>query len=297
MKRFYLVVPFLLIPLLLGGCGPRPEMGTVVNRMMVSMSQVKQLEAVGQLKLAGTSDTAVFGGLKELMAEFTAKADIANLDNLKFSLLFNLSGQAAEGNTKIAAEVRGLSDYTYFRIQEATTPSSVPLSLTSDARWYKVKNPETSTSNILGGGTRLTNDDGLKIRDLIKNAQLFTVQTVLGDETIKGVRSYHVAALIDQGALANLLTAIQAATNGRVKLDSVSTTKLATDYTYDLWISKRDYRLVKLVAHGNLAAAGQSESIVEVVLSRFDNPVSVAAPSEVKEFNLNDLLKSPLGQL
>jgi hypothetical protein len=272
-------------------------MGAVVDRMMVNMSQVEQLEAVGQLKLTGTSDTAVFNGLKELATDFTAKIDLADLDNLRFSLLLNLSGQAPEGSTKIGAELRGLPDYTYFRIQEAQTPSDVPLSLTPDARWYKVKNPEPSTGDVLGGGGRLTNEDGLKIRELIKTTKLFTVQTILGDETIKGVRSYHLAALIDRDALSNLLDAIQAVTNERVKLDRSAALKLATDYTYDLWISKRDCHLVKLTAHGNLAAAGQSESVIEVFLSRFDSPISVAAPSEVKEFNLNDLLKSPLGQL
>ncbi|MFA5270159.1 MAG: hypothetical protein WC400_00885 [Patescibacteria group bacterium] len=272
-------------------------MGVIVDRMMVSMSEVNQLEAAGQLKLAGASDTAIFNGLKELVADFTAKVDLSNLDNLKFSLLFDLSGQAPDGNTKISAELRGLPEYTYFRVQESNVPSSASLSLTPDARWYKVKNPEATVGNILGGGGRLTNEDGIKIRELLKTAQLFTVQTVLGDETIKSVRCYHLAVLIDRDALGSLLDAVQAVTNERVKFDRSAALKLATDYTYDLWISKRDYHLAKLVARGNLSTAGQSESALDITFSRLNSPVSVAAPSEVKEFNLSDLLQSSLGQL
>lgn len=296
MNRRHLIIPILLIPLLLGGCGPQLGTGDVVDRMMANLSQVQQLDAAGQLKLAGTSDTSVFNGLKELVADFTARIDLADLDNLKFSLMLNLSGQAPEGGTTIGAEIRGLPEYTYFRIQEAKTPSSTPLSLTPDARWYKVKNPENSSGNVLGGGSRLTNEDGLKIRELLKAAKLFTVQTVLADETIKGVRSYHLAALIDRDTLNNLIADIETATNERVKLNRETVLKLATDYTYDLWISKRDYHLVKLIARGNLAPAGQSESVLEVLLSRFDSPVSVVAPSEVKEFSIDSLLKSSLGQ-
>lgn len=265
--------------------------------MMESLSQIKQVEATGQLKLSGNSDTDIFNGLKELIANFTAKVNLVNLDGLKFSLALNLSGQAPEGTTKIGAEIRGLPDYTYFRIQEANTPDGSLLSLAPDARWYKVKNPESNTGNILGGGGRLTSDDGLKIRELIKSAKLFTIQTILGDETIKGVRSYHLAALIDQTALLNLVDAVKSVTHNRVALDRSKALLLATDYTYDLWISKRDYRLVKLIAHGNLAAAGRSESVLEVFLSNFNSPINVVSPSEVREFNLNDLLKAPLNPL
>lgn len=297
MNRPYLITLILLIPLLLGGCGPQVEMGVIVDRMMVKLSETKQTEATGQLKLAGASDTAVFDGLKELTANFTAKVDLSDFDELRFSLALDLMGQAPEGVTQIGAEVRGLPDYTYFRVKEANTPTTSPLSITPDARWYKVKNPEVNGGNVLGGGNRLTNEDGLKIRALIKSAKLFTVQTVLADEVIKGVRSYHLAALIDQTAFSDLLNAIQSATNDRVTLDRSQIMKLSTNYTYDLWISKRDYRLVKLVAQGNLSAAGQSESMLEILFSRFDSPVGVVAPSEVKEFNINDLLKSPLGQM
>ncbi|OGB74792.1 hypothetical protein A2810_00565 [candidate division Kazan bacterium RIFCSPHIGHO2_01_FULL_49_10] len=297
MTRPYLIITVLLLPLLLSGCGPQVELGVAVDRMMEKLSEVKQVEAVGQLKLVGESETAIFNGLKELVADFTAKADFANLDKLRFSLTLNLSGQAPEGATKIGAEIRGLPDYTYFRVKEANAPSGSPLSITSDARWYKVKNPEVSSGNVLGGGNRLTNEDGIKIRELIRSAKLFTVQTVLSDEVIKGVRSYHLAALIDQSALSDLLDAIQLVTGERVVLDRAKLMRLASDYTYDLYISRRDYHLVKLIAHGNLSTAGQSESVLEILFSRFDSPVGVVAPSEVKEFNINDLLKSPLGQL
>lgn len=290
-----LAVAFLVF---LSGCGVKLDTSTVLEQMMVGMSEVKQFDAVGQLKLSGNSETALFNGLKQLAAAFNGRIDLANLDALKFSFQLDLSGTGAEGDTRIAAEIRGLPDYTYFRVSEANTPANLPLTLKPDARWYKVRNvTEQATGEVLGGGWRLTNPEGAKLREAVKGLKLFTVQTVLGEETIKGTRCYHFAALIDQAAWGSLLDNLSNVTNGQLKFDRSAAMRLATDYTYDLWIGKRDHRLAKLIARGNLAPAGQSESALEVNLSRFNSPVSVVAPSEVKEFTLDSLLQSPLGQL
>lgn len=298
-SRRIIILSIIVFPLLLGGCGVKLEPTVVLARMAESMSQVKQVVIEGQLKLSGNSDTAIFNSLQTLSAVFTGRVDINDPGALRYLIQLDLSGQGAEGSTKIGAEIRGLPDYTYFQVQEAKVPSSLPVSLTPDKRWYKVKNPEEGPAggNILGGGNRLTNAEGLQLRSLINNSRLFTAQTVLADETIKGVRTNHFAAMIDKTALANLLDGVQTATNGKIKPNREAALKLATDYTYDLWISRSDHRLIKLVAQGNLSPVGQSESMIELNFSRFDSPVSVAAPSEVKEFTLESLLKSPLGQL
>jgi hypothetical protein len=297
MDRSKINLLLVAIPLLLGGCGVKLEPAAILERMTEAMSQVNQVEVTGQLKLAGTSDTAVLNGLRELTADFSGKIDIADLDKLAYTLNLDLTGQGAEGNTQISTEVRGMPDYTYFRIKSASTPPNLPWSLTPDNRWYKVKNPDDSAGNVLGGGRRLTNAEGLQIRELIKNSHLFLVQTVLSPETVKGVRTHHLAVMLDRGAWGNWLDALAAITNDQLKPNREGALKLADNYTYDLWISQRDYHLVKLVARGNLSSAGQSELVLELNLSRFDSPVSVAVPSEVKEFTIESLLQSPLGNL
>jgi len=297
MNRIKINLLMIVLPLLLGGCGVKLTPTAILERMAEVMSQVNQVEVTGQLKLTGTSDTAVLNGLRELTADFSGKIDIANLDKLAYTLNLDLTGQGAEGDTQISAEVRGMPDYTYFRIKSASTPPNLPWSLTPDNRWYKVKNPDNSAGDVLGGGRRLTNAEGLQIRELIKNSRLFLVQTVLSPETVKGIRTYHLAVMLDRGAWGDWLDLLAAVTNDQLKPNREGALKLADNYTYDLWISQRDYHLIKLVAQGNLSPAGRSESVLELNLSRFDSPVSVAVPSEVKEFTIESLLQSPLGNL
>lgn len=297
MHRIKIGALFIALLLSLGGCGVKLSPAAALERMAEAMSQVNQVEMAGQLQLAGTTETAIFNGLRDLAADFTGKIDVANLDALYYTLDLTLTGQGEEGNTKVGGELRGLPDYTYFRVREAVTPPNSPLALTADDRWYKIKNPDDGAGDVLGSGRRLTEAEGLRIRELIKSSRLFSAQTVLSPETVKGARTYHFTAVLERGALSSWLDALQIILGDKLKFDREAMMKLADNYTYDLWISQRDYRLVKIIARENFSADGKPQATLELDLFHFDSPVNIAVPSEVQEFTLESLLRSPLGQL
>lgn len=284
--------------LLLGGCGlKRVDADVALLQMQTAMSQINQVGFVGSLQYAGAPNSSLFNGLQELVANFNGQVDLAQIDQLRYALTLDLAGQSAEGDTQLAAELRGLPDYTYLRLSQAKLPDNLPLAVSADSRWYKIKNDPSATGDILGGSQRLTAGEVAAVRELVNHSQLFVAQTTLPDTTIKGVRTYHLAALIDQSALASFLDQLASVTNRKLQIDRTTALQLATNYTYDLWISQRDYRLVQLLAQSNTAiSAGLNTTVLELSLNRFNLPLNIVPPSEVREFSLESLLRSSMGE-
>ncbi|OGB74204.1 hypothetical protein A2V68_00305 [candidate division Kazan bacterium RBG_13_50_9] len=290
----------LLATLSLGGCGVKTDPAVVLDRVSQAMSLTKQAAFVGQFNLSGDPEHNLFEGLSELSVRFEGRADLASLNGLQYLISLLVNGSSAEGSTRIGAEVRSFPDYNYFRITDVAIPLDLPFALTTDNKWYKVKRSSDSGANVLGSNPRLISDEEWEqVRGLIGSSRLFLTDQLLPDETVNGTRSYHLKVIIDRFALVGFLDQLDAITRGKLQLDRAAWMKLVDGYNYDLWITKRGYRLTRLKVAGTYIGdeLRQVDFDLSLNLTNFDTPVEVTRPSEVEDFSLQRLFGLPLGNL
>lgn len=264
------------------------------------MSMVKQFEFAGQFSLTGTSGHPVFEGLGDLNISFDGRANLSSLDSFSYLINLLVYGMSGNGSTQIGAEVRSFSDYNYFKITDIVMPLGLPFSLTTDNQWYKIRRSENGNADVLGANPRLITAAELEqIRALISHSRLFLADQRMPDETVNGVRSYHLRVIVDRFALDDFLDQLNQVTHGKLKLDKSVWMRIVDGYSYHLWITKRDYQLTKLEVQDAYVDESDQEIAfsVKLNLTQFDVPVNITRPSEVMEFSLPRLFGLPLGSL
>lgn len=292
----YLVFSVLAIAVGLSGCSSTVSPKLVLNNMHKSMSVVEQFEFSANVDLSGHSQREVLEGLTQLDLSVDGKINLTSLTDLQYLINLMINGQSDDGATRIGAEVKSFADYNYFRITDISLPLSLPFSLIADDHWYKVKKSSNSNSNVLGATTSITNDEFNEIRSLISNSSLFFIQQSLPDQTINGVRSYHLQATINEPSWNEFLTQLNSIIGNGSRVDIESLIQSLRKYTYDLWITRSDYRLTRIATKGIYPDASGNEINfeIEINLVNFGTPVSITRPSKIQEFKLDNLFGLPL---
>lgn len=284
----------------LPGCQKQVDAAATIEQMMKFCSDLKQISFAGQFNLVGASHFAAFNGLNDLDVDASGKVDLTNANNFKYSANLNVSGKSAEGSTRIGAEVRSLPDYNYFKVTDISVPLGLPFSLAADDKWYKIKKSALAEENTLGGNAKSLNDNEIaKIRNLIASANLFVTTQILPEEVVNNFTSYHFEAKINPAGLGSFLENLTAITHDKTTINIPYLVKLAESSSYDLWITKKNFGLVKLkITSLNNNEADLPNFKLELNLSQFNSPVEVKLPAAVtSDFSLEKFFGISLNNL
>ena len=286
----------LLSLLILGGCGIKTEEPPVVlGKMVQVMSKLEQGEFSGEFKLVGKSALPLLQGLQDLQITGTGRFNLADVSNLKYLLNLVISGMGSDGKTEIGAELRSFPDCNYFRITHIAMPLGLPFSLSADNKWYQIKS-SGQNQEWLGASQPITSEQMQQIRVLVAQSKLFNVVQKFSDETVNGARVYHWQVAFDGDVLQAFLKDWATIVNPVDNVDWKHWAAVLSDYNYEFWINKRDYRLMR----GNVKgwyedSAGQrADFTITVSLDKFNSAQSIERPTSVQEFNLRQLLGLPL---
>jgi len=300
MKKLYITISVILLTLVLSGCGAKTDPGFVLDQMEISMSTIEQMEFSGEFSLAGDTNQVILGDLSDLTVRLDGKIDLADFKNLKYLINFLVDGAGADGVTRLGAEVRSFADYNYFRVTDISMPLNLPFSLTTDDNWYKVKKSVSNSSNVLGVNSDLfTNKEFNQIRQLFRDSKFFVPYKILPDATVNSVRSYHIIATIDQKVLDRFIDQLDIIADGKLGIDKSFISQLLSGYQYNLWITRGEYRLTKLMVNGSYVGRDNNnlDFDAEINLTRFNIPMDNTRPSNVRDFSLDHLFGLPLGSL
>lgn len=299
MKQKYSLLFGGMFILVLGlvGCGIKTEEPQVVlEKMTKAMSQIEQMEFAGDFQLAGKSNLALLQGLNDLLISGSGKINLSDIKDLRYLLNVTISGMSSEGKTEIGAELRSFPDLNYFRLTDIAVPLGLPFSLSADNKWYKIKSNATDQNNILGGTTPLSNDQVVQMRQLIARSKLFNVVQKFPDETVAGVRTYHWQIAIAEVALRQLIDNWVNVTDSQDQINHQKLSVMLSDYNYEVWISKRDYHIVKAVVKGWYDSTDRQrvDFLVNISLNGFNTRQDISRPTNnAEDFNLRQLLGLP----
>jgi hypothetical protein len=295
-----LFVTLLLSCLALTGCQQQADPATILAQMMKFCSEIKQTSFTGQFNLVGASPVGIFNGLNDLSINATGRVDLASIDSFRYSANLNVSGRSAEGSTKIGAEIRSLPDYSYFKVTDISMPLGLPFSLATDDKWYKIKKSNLAEGNTLGASNKsLSDSEIIKIRELTTTANLFTVTQVLPEEVVNNLTTYHFKAKINPDDLSNFFEGLTEITDSKVSLDIPYLVKLGEGSSFDLWVAKKNFSLVKLkIMSLNNAEADLPNFKLDLNFSKFNSPVDVKPPATVtSDFSLEKFFGISLNNL
>jgi len=305
MNRLFMKYAYLALALIatlgLTGCSSQnvnPD--EVLSSMNQSMSGMEQVKVSGQFDLIGSTGQNIFEDLSDLSINLQGEFNLVDISNFKYTNNLTVEGEGEEGHTRLGAEIKSFPDYNYFRITDISIPLGLPFSLTSDNRWYKVRKNNSGEEALGSGPHALTDTESHNLRQLIAGTNFFDPIEVFSDATVNGFRSYHLSAVINQANLADFITNLAQVTNDKIKVDQ-SVIEVLANHKYDLWITKRDFRLTKLKVTGVYVSDdyGQINFDVELNLNNFDTPLDITIPSSenVQDFQLDSLFGLPLANL
>lgn len=300
MKKLCITISVILLTLILSGCGVKTDPGFVLDQMEISMSTIEQMEFSGEFSLTGDTNQVILGDLSDLTVRLDSEIDLADFENLKYLINFLVDGAGADGVTRLGAEVRSFADYNYFRVTDISIPLNLPFSLTTDDNWYKVKKSVSNGNNVLGVDLGLfTNKEFNQIRRLFRDSKFFVPYKTLPDATVNSMRSYHIIATINQEVLDRFIDQLDIIADGKLGINKSFISQLLSSYQYNLWITKGEYKLTKLMVNGSYVDRDNNDLgfEAEVNLTRFDIPMDITRPSNVQDFNLDHLFGLPLGSL
>jgi len=285
----------LLSLLILGGCGIKTEEPPIVlGKMTQTMSKLEQLEFSGEFNLVGNSTLPLLQGLQDLQITGNGVINLTDVNNLRYLLNLIIGGKGSEGNTEIGAELRSFPDCNYFRITRIALPLGLPFSLSADNKWYQIKSGGQNRE-WLGSAQPLTNEQMQQIRALVAQSKLFNVVQKLPDETVNGTRTYHWQVAIDSEILRVLLRDWANIATLAENVDLEKWTTMLSDYNYEFWINKRDYRLMRAQIEGwyDDASSQRADFTIKINLNKFNSVAAIERPSNVQEFDLRQLLGLP----
>jgi len=282
--------------LILGGCGIKPkEPPEVFAKMVQTMSKLEKAEFSGEFKLVGKSTVPLLQGLQDLQITGTGRVNLADAKNMKYLLNLLISGMSSEGKTEIGTELRSFPDCNYFRITSITLPLGLPFSLAADNKWYQIKS-SGQNKDWLGSTQPLENAQLQLIRSLIAQSQLFNVVQKFPDETVNGARVYHWQVDLSRDPLRQFLRDWVNITNLSDSTDIEHWETMLSGYTYEFWISKSDYRLMRASIKGWYDSQDHQrmDFTVKMTLNKLNTAVAIDQPTNVQEFNLRQLLGLPV---
>lgn len=280
----------------LSGCGSAISPEVVLDNMHKSMSVVEQFEFSGNIDLSGDLQEEILNGLTQLVVSIDGKIKMASLADLQYLISLMVDGQGSDGATRIGAEVKSFSDYNYFRMIDISLPLGLPFSLIADDQWYKVKKSYNDDPNVLGATRSITNVEFNQIKNLISNNSLFSIKQSLPEQTVNGVRSHHLLVTINESSWNELLSQLNSSISNGSKINTRQLIQLLGEYEYDLWITRQDHKLTRIATKG--VYINDNDNLInfeiEINLTGFNVPVEIVRPSEVHEYQLDNLFGLPL---
>ncbi|MFH0912149.1 MAG: hypothetical protein V1807_00605 [Patescibacteria group bacterium] len=280
---------------ILGGCAVKTKEPPVVfEKMTKMMSKLEQMEFSGDFEVVGTSNLPLLQGLKDLQITGTGRTNLTDVSNVRYLLNLIISGQSQEGTTRIGAELRSFPESSYFRLTDIDVPLGLPFSLSADNKWYQIKSAGQN-KDWLGSSQPLTNTQVQQIRVLIAQSKLFNVVQKFPDVLVGGTRTYHWQVAVGKEAVTEFFQAWAKIANPPDSLDWKNWANRIGSYQYEFWISKYDYRLMKVNVVGQYddSLEHQMSFALTINLDRFNAAQSIDQPTNVQEFNLRQLLGLP----
>ncbi|MEA1909627.1 MAG: hypothetical protein U9M89_01200 [Patescibacteria group bacterium] len=294
-KAFIFILTILVITL--GGCNWRLDVGSpnadnVLARMTHNLSETETFAFAGDFSLNGPTSVSLFSGLSNLEIDFFGESNVSSVRNMQYGIELTLSGTGDEGATEVGMELRNFPDSDFFRIKHLSLPLSLPFTLSTDQRWYKVGSNTPESSDILGGVNKLTNAELKELRGLISESKIFEVTEQLGDATVNGSRTFHYKVGIDSLMVEEILYKWLTITDSDKVYEVPDWVEMLKTYDYEIFINKHSFDLAQIKVSGwYLDARNQRlEFTTNIIFDRFNNRVDIPRPSDVEDFNLRSLL-------
>ncbi len=271
-----------------------------------------QPERIAKDTIANTFDSQKFGS-----AKFEGDIDFSGGDVEEYVSKITFKGAADKSNkidlnitantplTKVGVDARSIDGKSaFFRLtgldgidkifesmdnEDSTAESSLiaqylPLLVQLNDQWYSVD--ESLLSQAQGSdapSTSFSQEDTNKITKAYENNPFINVTERLDDETIHGIKSYHVRAKIDKDTFNGFAQEIKSANINNVlitqeDIDELENTDFSK-YPIDIWIDKKN----RVLSQVSMSVQEQGTTIkFRVAMYDVNQPVTVEEPIDAK---------------
>lgn len=247
----------------------------VIEKMKTRLTEVKTLEYQGEI-----SDFSI-----NFNINFNGKSDVGDLNNPKGLFAFNIK----QGESALGLEIRTIDKVVYIKLNGLPNlAGSFDLSVLSN-QWIKI---DTAPIKEDQKQQELTPEQVEKLKQIVKQAEIFKVTEKLASEKNGEVNTHHYKFLIDKNELKKLIVDII-----KVVQDKTLTNEELAEFDKvleaietlggEIWIGKKDYLpykiLLMLKETAESKTAGQLQ-LMTVTLSfkNYNKPVQIDIPSSVK---------------
>jgi hypothetical protein len=287
----------------------------VVGRMMEQMSTVKSVNYAGKLGVTVKTEKLIADNpfLADTLAEagetyflgasLSGNVDVLNPEERKISAI--IQTETSQASSTLGVDLRLIGKNSYFRLNNI--PGLLPIDISGiEDQWIRVEpgvTDEVQASDFISSnpfkGKELTAEKEAEIKKLIAESGFIRLTGKLPGEELDGEKVYHYGIVFDKDNTKKLLTDL--ATLAKAELPAADHENIdrqldeaiikfdnQSDLVGEIWISKKDYFLRKLVYTLDFEKDEQSSQYagrlsVELSLSGFNEPANVYKPAESKD--------------
>lgn len=261
-----IVIPTIIALMLLGvsafayfSFSKSPE--KIMSQMIQNMQDVKSLEYAGQITLEVKTDL-VSEIPEDIISfeedqinsslNFNGSFDINDLKNPNILSVVDIASNLLEKNLNI--EARMVDNIGYFKLNNIPFKEFIDLSFLEN-EWVEIDSKDYLKDQVLDGfDDKITNEKD-KIKEVVKNARIFTITKKSADE-INGIKTHYYYFTIDKEKLLSFLLEI----NGIIEADPLTEKEIEEAKKIleeikmpdgEVWIGKEDYLLYKIILNFN----------------------------------------------
>jgi len=242
----------------------------------------------------------------------SGSADIKDMQDPKFNLKIDGTGNADDQGASASAEIRMNKDDVFFTLSKldlkgAAQPIPKEFMDMYLAKWWKIAIPPEALKEFEANLPEYGSQEAMtpaqqKIKDLVNNTQFFKNVKYVGAESVKDVPSFHYTADLDKDAF--MAFALQAAQDqGKTIADSdkkdMQDAMQKIDFTGNVWVTQDTGILNQVTGDIKFISTVPTDPTGTVSISAtlwdFNKPVTVEVPTGAQDFPVQALLGGILG--
>ncbi len=237
-------------------------------------------------------------------------ADIKDLQDPKFNLKFDASGNADATTAAAAAEIRLNKENLFFTLSKLEQKGGGDFAKdfvdTYVGKWWKIAVPPEALKEVAAalpaGGQQSLTPEQQKMKELFESTQFFKDIKYVGAENVKNVPSYHYTVALDKDALTTFVvkaTELQGKTLTDSDKADMQKGMKEFDFTGDAWVTQEGSVLHQISGNLKLTPSETTSPsgtiAVRATLWDLNKAVTVEAPANAQDFPAEALLNAVMG--